>query len=331
MRRSEGPLAQNIGKRSIVVNLKTDDGLAIAKRLAAAADVLVQNYRPGALGALGLGYEALQALNPRLVYVSISGFGSDTSFAKRGAFGATAHAEAGWLWVQQQAQGGPEPFPPGITVADIATGMNAAMAVLAALYDCERTGAGQAIDISLMDSQLAFLAEAAGPALNPRPSQPWTPFRHGLQRARDGWLAVNLGPPRLWPRLAEAMGQPGLPMPAPRSDAEAMLAAWVAGHTVDEAVRALESADVPYGVVRSIHEAVEHPYFAERGMFVDVPDPLDGTLKAVASPLRFSSASTAPAGPSPIAGEHTREVLSELGYSPEEIDRLRDAGVVETV
>src|SRR5690606_17675967 len=148
-------------------------------------------------------------------------------------------AEAGWLWVQQQAQGGDQPFAPGVTVADIATGMNACTAILAALYDREQTGQGQAVDITLMDSQLAFLAEAAAPALTAAEDEPWVPFRHGLQRAKDGYLAVNLGQPRMWPRLARAMGTPDLPMPKVRAEAERLIEEWMATCTVAEAEAAL--------------------------------------------------------------------------------------------
>lgn len=164
-RGSTGPAAQNVGKRSIVLDLKHLEGVRIARELAAAADVVVQNYRPGALAGLGLGYDSLRLVNSRLIYATICGFGQNTSCAGRGAFGATAHAEAGWLWVQQPAQGGERPFAPGVTVADIAAGMNTCTAIVAALYDPERTGFGQSIDIALMDSQLALLAEAAVPAL----------------------------------------------------------------------------------------------------------------------------------------------------------------------
>jgi len=329
-RRSAGPPAQNIGKRSIVLDLKHPDGIRIAHELVASADVLVQNYRPGALGKLGLGYDDLKAENPRLIYASISGFGQDTSFASRGAYGATAHAEAGWLWVQQQAQGGDQPFAPGVTVADIATGMNACTAILAALYDREQTGAGQFVDISLMDSQLAFLAEAAAPALSAPASAPWQPFRHGLQRAKDGYLAINLGPDKSWPRLAQAMGCPDVPFPADRATAERMVEDWVAEHTVAEVEAAMAAAGSPYGVLHSMHQAVEHPYFAERGMILELPDPLSGSVKTVSSPLFFSAAASAPERPAPLAGEQTTDILRQLGYTEDRISSLLSSRAVES-
>ncbi|MCC6130471.1 MAG: CoA transferase [Acidobacteria bacterium] len=329
-RRSSGPAAQNVGKRSIVADLESDGGLAIARALAERADVLVQNYRPGSLERIGLGYANLKPANPRLVYATISGFGQDTSYRSRAAYGATAHAEAGLLWVQQMAQGGEAPFAPGVTIADIATGMNATMAILAALYDREQTGRGQFVDIALMDSQLAMLGEAAATALAAKPGDPWEPFRHGLQQTLDGYIAVNRGSDRNWTRLAQAMGQPGLDHGLPRAEAERAVAAWAATVTTAQAEEALAKAGAAFGVVRSLHDALRHPYFAERGMVAEVADPVTGTMRTLSSPLFFSDADASPTGPAPLAGAHTDEVLAELGYSPAEISELARGGVIQS-
>lgn len=324
-RRTAGPVGQNAGKRSLVLDLKNPAGLAIAVKLVASADVLVQNYRPGALEALGLGYNDLKKINPRLIYTTISGFGQGTSFANRGAYGATAHAEAGWLWVQQQAQGGDRPFAPGVTVADIATGMNACTAILAALYDREHTGEGQSINITLMDSQLAFLAEAAAPALASSPTDEWVPFRHGLQETKDGYVAINSGSPRNWKRLAEAVGS----APRDREGTERMLEEWAQSKSTDEVIAAMEQHGAPYGVVRTMHEAVEHPYFAERGMIASIPDPIEGETRVVSSPLYFSNAESGPLDGAPLAGQHTAQVLAELGYGESDLATLLADGVIE--
>jgi len=148
-RRSAGSVENNLGKRSIVLDLKSEDGIEVARALAAQADVLVENFSPGVMERMGLGYEALHALNARLVYASISGFGHGNSSSHRRAFGATAHAEAGWLWAQQQAAGTAEPFAPGVTVADLITGTLSFSGMLAALLDRERTGQGQHVDVWL--------------------------------------------------------------------------------------------------------------------------------------------------------------------------------------
>lgn len=314
----------NLGKRSIVLDLKKAEGIEIALKLAADADVLVENYRPGALTRLGLGYDAVHAQNPRLVYATISGFGTDTTFAERPAYGATAHAEAGWLWVQQQAQGGAEPFAPGITVADIATGMNACTAVLAALFDRVTTGAGQFVNISLMDSQLAFLGEVAGPVLG---GDAFRPFRHGLQKTQDGYVTVNAGPPRNWQRLAGAVGDPG----ATADGAEAVSKAvtgWAEGLSTATAAATLGDAGVAYGVMHTLDEALAHPYFAERGMVRELPLENPGGPRVVASPLRFSQAETGPWRRAPEPGEHTRAILEQFGFETDRIDALVHAGVV---
>ena len=328
-RRSAGPASLNLGKRSIVLDLKHPDGLEAVQTLINRADIVVENYLPGVVARLGLGYGELSRANRGLIYASISGFGQDTSYSHRRAYGATAQAEAGWIWVQQKAQGGPEPFAPGVTVADLVTGMNAFSAILAALYDRERSGQGQRIDIALMDSQLAMLTEVAGEPLRGQAEDEWQPFRHGLQQAKDGHLAVNIGPPRNWLRIAKAFGYSGAPAPGSQEEASRLLAGWIGERTTADAARALEDAGAPYGVVKSMREAVEHPYFAERGMVSEVEDPLDRNSRFIGSPLFFSNAESAPLGGAPLAGQHTQLVLRELGYDEPGIAALIAAGAAE--
>lgn len=329
LRRAEGPPSLNLGKKSLCVDLKHAEGLAVAKALINRADVLLENYRPGVLPRLGIGYEEVSAENPRIVYASISGFGQDTSFSHRRAFGATAQAEAGWIWVQQMAQGGPDPFAPGITVADMAAGMNAFSAILAALYDRERSGRGQHIDISLMDSQLALLTEVASEPLRGQTETAWQPFRHGLQKTRDGYLAVNIGGPHNWNRIATAFGRPEMALPVDPLDAKRLLAEWIGERTTEEAARLLDQAGAPYGLMKTMREAVAHPYFAERGMLVEVPDPIDQTARHVSSPLFFSEAVSEPSGGAPLAGQHTCEILAELKYDASAIAELLAKGVAQ--
>ena len=328
-RRATGAPSLNLGKRAISLDLKQPEGLAVATRLIERADVVLENYRPGVLSRLGLGYDAVSVSNPRIVYASISGFGQDNSFSHRRAYGATAQAEAGWIWVQQQAQGGPEPFAPGITIADMVTGMNAFSAILAALYDREHTGRGLRIDISLMDSQLAMLTEVASEPLRGKTEGEWQPFRHGLQKAVDGYLAVNIGGPHNWNRIAEAFGHRDVHVPADPRVANRLLSEWIGERTAAEAARLLEQAGAPYGVVKSMRQAVEHPYFAERGMLAELPDPIEGTARFVSSPLFFSDATSQPNSGAPLAGQHTQEVLAELGYDESEIASLFTTGAAQ--
>jgi succinate--hydroxymethylglutarate CoA-transferase len=281
------------------------------------------------MDGLGLGYDALAATNGRLVYASISGFGQTGSFAGRRAYGATAHAEAGWLWVQQQAQGGDAPFAPGVTVADIVTGMSAFSAIVAALLDREHTGRGQRIDTTLMDCQLAMLSEVAVPALNGATEAAWSPFRHPIHATRDGGhVTINIGDARNFARIADALGHSGEPMPTPPPAANTLVGQWVAALPTDAVARAMDRTGAPYGVVKSMPEAAAHPYFAERGMIAEVPDGRGGALRVVNSPLRFSDATAGPTAGPPIAGEHTREVLGRLGYADDRVDALLESGAV---
>lgn len=326
--RSNGSVANNLGKRSISIDLKHPDGGAVARDLAASVDVVVENFTPGVMDRLGLGYDMLSERNPRLVFASISGFGQSGSFSHRRAYGATAHAEAGWLWVQQQAQGGHAPFAPGVTVADIVTGMSAFSAIVSALYDRGRTGRGQRIDVTLMDCQLAMLSEVAVPALNGETEANWTPVRHPVHATRDGHVTINIGGLHNWKRIAEGLGHAGEAMPSDQAAANAKVAGWVASLTIDEVARGLERAGAPYGVTKSMPAAATHPYFAERGMVAEMDDSVEGRLRVVSSPLFFSDAVSAPSRRAPLAGEQTRELLAEAGFATDRIDALIAAGAV---
>ena len=328
--RANGSVQNNLGKRSIAIDLKRPEGAEVARRLIASADVVVENFAPGVMGRLGLGYNEVSATHPGLIYASISGFGQSGSFSHRRAYGATAHAEAGWLWVQQQAQAAPEPFAPGITVADLVTGMTAFSGILAALYDRERTGRGQWVDTTLMDAQLHTLSEVAGPALNGAPIEAWQPFRHPVHRTRDGrHLTINIGEAHNWKRLAAALGHEGTPMPTGPAAANALAGTWVADLDAADAASRLDAAGAPYGLTMTMHEAAAHPYYAERGMIAEVADPLDGRVRAVDSALFFSDAESTAAGPAPLAGEHTRVILEECGYTEKAILALIESGAAQ--
>ncbi|HCV27355.1 MAG TPA: hypothetical protein DGB32_03410 [Dehalococcoidia bacterium] len=320
--RTAGSPGNNMGKRSITLDLKHLDGIAIARELVARADVVVENFSPGVMDRFGLGYDDLKDDHPRLVFASISGFGQYGSFAHRRAYGATAHAEAGWLWVQQQAVGSEAPFAPGITVADMAAGLSCFSGILAALYDRELTGEGQRVDVSLMDAQLSMLNEVAAAPLNGGGEDDWKPFRHPLHAAKDGHLTINIGGARNWERIVEGLGHAGTAMPEGAEDAVALVSSWVAQLTASEAAAGLEAAGAPYGVSKSMPDAVEHPYFAERGMIVETGDPLNGSVRAINTPITFSNAKRGPAWDPPLAGGNTRQILSELGRTDAEIDAL---------
>ncbi|MDA1257611.1 MAG: CaiB/BaiF CoA-transferase family protein [Chloroflexi bacterium] len=326
--RTAGSPGNNLGKRSIALDLKHPDGAAVAREMANGADVVVENFSPGVMDRLGLGFETIRGANPGLVYASISGFGQTGPYAHRRAFGATAHAEAGWLWVQQQAAGTDDPFPPGITVADMAAGLSCFSGILAALFDREKTGRGQQVDVSLMDAQLSMLNEVAAAPLNGGGEDDWEPFRHPLHPSRDGFLTISIRNERMWTRISDGLGHSGTPMPDSPSEANAQVGTWIASMSTTEAAEGLERSGAPYGVMRSMPEALDHPHFAERGMIVETPDPLGGSVRAVNTPIVFSEARRGPAFGPPLAGEHTRKLLAELGRTGDEINELIASGAV---
>ena len=327
--RTAGSVANNLGKRSIAINLKTEVGLEVALALAARADVLVENFRPGVMAELGLGYERISKWNPRVIFASISGFGQSGPSSHRRAYGATAHAEDGWLWVQQETAENATPFAPGVTVADIVTAMNAVSGILAVLYDRERTGRGQWIDVTLMESQLAMLSEVARGALSGEPEAEWRPFRHPIHAARDGYVTINIGGAHNWMRIAEALGHAGESIPSSPEAANQLVGPWVAAFNVGDLARRMEETGAPYGIMRSMHEALNDLYFKERGMIVDAPDHVDGTVRVIGSPLHFSDAQSGPqATGAPLAGQHSREILFSIGRSLEDIKAILGSGAI---
>ena len=312
------------GKRSVALDLRHPDGADAARRLVAGADVVVENFRPGVMDRLGLGAEALTAAHPRLVYASVSGFGQTGPLAPRRAFGATAHAEAGLLWVQQRATGADAPFAPGVTVADLLAAAACTRGILTALYTRERTGRGTRVDIALMDVQLAMLADAAEAALAGDVDERWVPFRHPVHATADGrHLTVNLGSGANRARWGVVVGAP---LPDDAAEADAAVGAWIAGRPAAEVVAALEGAEVPYGLVRSVPEAVAHPHVAERGLVATVDD--QGTpLRLLRSPLRLDDVQAGPTAGPPRLGGDTAAVLAEAGLAGDEVEALVAAGV----
>jgi len=325
---SAGGPTRNLGKKSIALDLKHKPGLEVALQLAKMADIVVENFRPGAMAQLGLGFKDINTINPSLIYASISGFGQSGPSSSRRAYGAVAHAETGWLWVQQQAAESAAPFAPGVTVADIVTAMNCVSAILAALYDRAMTGKGQHIDVTLMESQIAMLSEIAGPALDGSPVSNWQPFRHPIHETRDGHVTINLGTERNWIRIAEALDHQEEPVPENTEAANKMIAGWVSNFSTDEVAKRMDRTEAPYGVVRSLHDAVKDPYFSDRGMVVQLEDSHTKPVKVIGSPLHFSEAASGPQSPSPLAGEHSKAILNELGYTDTQILQLLETRTV---
>lgn len=335
----------NRNKQSLTLDLKQDEGREVFRRLAAAADVLVENFRPGLLDELGLGYEPLSSANPRLVYASITGFGSLTEdqgpYSRRPAYDIVAQAMGGLMNTCGQA-GGP-PTWLGVALGDIVSGMNAAYAIILALLDRTQTGRGRFIDISMYDAMVA-LAERSITAYSltghvlergVEPFMaPWGPFE-----TQDGWVALIVATERDWRKFCEAIERPELlDVDGTRSGPERAMSmtgwlgdeirAWFAGRTTAAVMERLLAAGLPVGPVQDARQVFECPQVEARRLLVDVPDPVLGSVRLVGSPIRMSQSPAARVEPAPGLGEHTDSILRHAGYRDDEISRLRAEGVV---
>jgi crotonobetainyl-CoA:carnitine CoA-transferase CaiB-like acyl-CoA transferase len=336
-------LAVNRNKRAIRLDIKSDDGADVLRRLLSDADVFVENLRPGALGRLGFGDDALRALNPRLVHLAISGYGPTGPAADRPGYDFVIQAVGGLMSITGEAdEDGGRPTKVGVAISDVVTGLHATIGILAALL--ARDGTGQRVDVSLLGSTLAVLVNQAQNAFvtghapgrrgNAHPNiVPYETFA-----TADGVLAVAVGSERQWPRFCEAVGlaelatDPRFATNGDRVDHRAelrpLIADRIARRPTAEWATALEAAEVPFGPIADVREAFDSPEAAELGMSVEVEHPAFGVLRQVGIPIRFESTPGAVRTPPPLLGEHTAEVLAEAGYDAATIAELRDVGAV---
>ncbi len=336
----------NRNKRSVTLNLKSDAGREVFRALASRADVLVENFRPGLLEELGLGYGRLSRDNPRLIYASITGFGSLEEFrgpySDRPAYDIVAQAMGGLMHTCGQA-GGP-PTWLGVALGDIVSGMLAAYAITLALWQRERTGRGQYLDISMYDAMVA-LAERSVTAYSltglvlERGREPfiapWGPFR-----CRDGWVALIVPTEADWEKFCRAIGRLDLVGRPDTSSGPARAAAmdgwlgdvvrgWFAERTVQDAVSSLLAAGLPVGPVQTARDVFHCPHVQARRLLVDVPDPVVGSARLVGPPVKMSASPDPRCEPAPLLGEHTQTVLEEwLGYTSGRVAALRAEGAL---
>jgi formyl-CoA transferase len=336
-------LCCNRNKRGVVVNLGTPEGREIVRRLAAESDVLVENFRLGKMEAWGLGCEELLRENPGLIYCSLSGYGRTGPDANLPGYDYVLQGAGGIMSVTGDPDGAPAKV--GVAIVDLTAGMFALSAILAALRVRDQTGQGQFIDISLLDSHLAWLANVGSNYLlsgevpdrygNGHPNiVPYETFA-----ASDGWLVLAVGNDRQWARFCAAIERPDL-LSDPRfatNDARVanrvtlvpMLAAIFSERTLDEWLAMLREADVPAGPVNTVDRALESPQARARGMLQEIEHPTIGPLRLVASPLKLAATPPIMRRHPPMLGEHTDEVLRDvMGMDDERLAALRAGGVI---
>jgi len=336
-------MAVNRNKRSVTLNLKAPEGLAILKRLVARSDVLIENFRPGTMERLGLGYRTLARGHSRLVYCSISGFGESGPEAHRAGYDLIVQGESGVMDLTGFPDG--PPVKVGNSIGDLVAGMSAAHGITLALLARTRTRRGQKVEIAMLDVMASLLTYQAGIYFGTGQR----PTRKGNQhpsivpyevfRAADAYLTLGVANTSLWKQCCAALERPEL-ADDPRFSTEAkrvenrgalvpLLNEILGGRTADEWLKRLEAAGVPAGRIKTVAEVCESDHLKTRGMVVRLRHPSAGHVTVMGVPIRLGATPGAVTAPPPLLGEHTDLVLRRvLGLKPGELARLRRAGVL---
>ncbi len=335
----------NANKRSLTLNLKTDEGKQLFKKVVAKSDVLLENFSPGALDRLGLGYETLAKINPRLIYATIKGFGTYGPHQHFKSYEPVAQAMGGAMSVTGFPENPPTLVLPAI--GDSGTGMHMAIGILAALQQRHSTGRGQHVEVSMQDAVVNLIRVSLRD--HQRAGRPMPRSGNQLGRTVPGTTyacapggpndyVIILAQPQMWPSLVGVLGRPELAEDPRFKTAEArwenrealnaIVEAWTGTRTKHEVMRLMGDAGVPCGAVQDTGEVLADPHLKAREMIVDVDYPTRGTYQTVGCPVKLSDSPATVTRP-PLLGEHTQELLGALcGVDPDEVKRLREDGVV---
>jgi len=334
-------LSVNRNKRSIVLDLKNATGRDLALKLVRESDVVLENFRPGVMESLGMGYEQLREINPRLIYCSITGYGTTGPLAERPGYDVIMQGMGGLMSVTGEPQG--TPMRVGVAIVDVVTGIYSGVAILGALQSRNRSGQGQRVDLSLLETCLAIMPNlTAGYLLagakpdrlgNGHPNA--VPYK--VFATRDGNITLAVGNDEQWRRLCEAVGHPELARDtryaenhariARREEVETLVSDWFAQKRTDEWMELLPKMEVPSGPVYTIDRVLADAQIEALGILKTITHPTSGPLRVVGSPFHLSTDDTEPYRPPPRLGEHTADVLKEvLAVSDADFQALQQAG-----
>ena len=335
-------LSFNRNKRSLSVNLKSDEGLAIVKKLAAGADIMIESFRAGTLARFGLGYDDIKAVNPDIIYCTISGYGRTGPMASKPGYDLIIQAYSGLMHLTGEPDGAPQRV--GFSLVDLFTGMLAFGSIVTALYHRDQTGEGQLIDAALLDGQVAAMSYHAtgyiGTGVEPHRLGSGHPSLVPYQSfpASDGYFILGVANPNLWERFCHAIGHPELkddPKFATNPDRVAHRAEMIdllngifATNTVAHWVKVIDDAGVPVGPINKTSDVVADAQVKARDMFLPIDHPNVPDLRVPNSPIKLQATPARLRRPPPLLGQHNDEVLAELGYAAADIAVLKNAGVI---